>query len=187
MKWDIKELDSIVQFINLELSKGRAMTDIEKEEFDVNSRVIHKRLERQKYKRINNQYILKENYVGQAVRHDVSQHNLIIEKPKKKKEMTLADVVSVTDNKTKLVSLLDNYDKIMDLISKRESNSGSHNDGLVISLPNEEGKKDFRVTVRVNKKVMDRFNSFAENNKMFTKKELISQALLEFIEKYEND
>ncbi|MGL5480127.1 MAG: hypothetical protein ACRDCB_13890 [Clostridium sp.] len=187
MKWDIKELDFIVKFINLELSKGRAMTDIEKEEFDVNSRVIHKRLERQNYKRINNQYILKENYVGQAVRHDVSQHNLIIEKPKKKKEMTLADVVSATGNRNKLVNLLDNYDKIMELISKRESNIGNKNARLVISLPNEEGKKDFRVTVRVNKKVMDRFNSFAENNKMFTKKELISQALLEFIEKYEND
>lgn len=184
MKWDIKELDSIIQFINLELSKGRAMTDIEKEEFNVNSRVIHKRLERQNYKRINNQYILKENYV---VRHHVRQHNLIIEKPKKKKEMTLADVISATDNKNKLISLLDNYDKIMDLISKIESDIGNKNDGLVISLPNEEGKKDFRVTVRVNKKVMDRFNSFAENNKMFTKKELISQALLDFIEKYKND
>lgn len=187
MRWDIKELDSIIQFINLELSKGRSMTDIEKEEFNVNSRVIHKRLERQNYKKINNQYILKENNVGQTVRHNVSQQNLIIEKPKKKKEMTLADIVSVSDSKKKLISLLDNYDKIMELISKRENNIGNKNDRLVISLPNEEGKKDFRITVRVNKKVMDRFNSFAENNKMFTKKELISQALLEFIEKYEND
>lgn len=189
MKWDLEKIDEIVEFINTELALGRTMKDIEKEDFGVNSRVIHKRLERQRYKKRNNQYIC-EKYVGQPVCHDVRQGDLKEKVVKENKGLLIADFVTEPNNSKKLIDILNNYDKIMKLLDEREKYKKviTAADRLVIRLPNEEGKKDFRITVRVNKKIMERFNIFADKHKMFTKKELISQALLEFLEKYdEND
>ncbi len=54
MDWDINNIDNILEFINLELNKGRALAEIERNEFGGNPSVISKRLVRLKYKRINN-------------------------------------------------------------------------------------------------------------------------------------
>jgi hypothetical protein len=56
MEWDVERITEIVKFINAELNKGCTMVSIEKEDFNVNERVIHKRLARLEYKKINNQY-----------------------------------------------------------------------------------------------------------------------------------
>ena len=51
MEWVRENIVNIVEFINNELSKGRSMASIEREEFGVSERVIHKRLIRLNYKR----------------------------------------------------------------------------------------------------------------------------------------
>lgn len=56
MEWDNEKIDRMVAYINLELSKGRTMIDIENNEFNVNERVIHKRLIRKGYKKVDNRY-----------------------------------------------------------------------------------------------------------------------------------
>lgn len=60
---DLNEMhiDEIIKYINKELSKGRTLKDIETIDFNVNDRVIAKRLARKGYKRINNQYIHQSN------------------------------------------------------------------------------------------------------------------------------
>lgn len=57
MEWDNDNIDRMVSYINLELSKGRTMIDIENNEFGVNERVIHKRLTRKGYKKVDHIYI----------------------------------------------------------------------------------------------------------------------------------
>lgn len=56
MVWNKDNIENIVRFINSELRTGRAMNRIEIEEFAANERVIHKRLLRLGYKKIDNQY-----------------------------------------------------------------------------------------------------------------------------------
>ena len=55
--------------------------------------------------------------------------------------------------------------------------------GLTINLPVEKNKK-FRMTLRLNDIVYEEFKEFADANKQFTVKELVSQALKEFVDKY---
>ena len=54
-------ITELVNYINIELNKGRTLKDIEINDFKVNDRVIAKRLSRKGYKRINNQYIYESN------------------------------------------------------------------------------------------------------------------------------
>lgn len=56
MEWDNNNIRRMVAYVNLELSKGRTMIDIENNDFKTNERVIHKRLVRKGYKKVNGQY-----------------------------------------------------------------------------------------------------------------------------------
>ena len=64
MEWDKNNIGDIVGFINRELGTGRPMNNIELEEFGVNERVIHKRLLRIGYKKIDNQYCLEDSIIS---------------------------------------------------------------------------------------------------------------------------
>ncbi|MEG0844334.1 MAG: hypothetical protein RSD77_09110 [Romboutsia sp.] len=182
MEWDISNIDSIVDFINSELNNGRSLAEIERSEFGVNPSVISKRLGRLNYKRINNKFV-KQNvrqYVRQGVRQDENQ--VIVGEVTQVLEPvgeTIADVVPTRETQEKLIRLIDNYDVIMELVEAKKNEIG-----ISIELPSEPGKKEARATIRVNKVIWDKFNLFADKNKQFTKKELVSQALKEFMEKY---
>lgn len=56
MEWNKDNIVEIVEFINKELKTGKPMVKIENEYFGENERVIHKRLVRLGYKKVNNQY-----------------------------------------------------------------------------------------------------------------------------------
>ncbi|MDU4912863.1 hypothetical protein [Clostridium baratii] len=182
MEWDINNIDNIVDFINLELNNGRSLAEIERSEFGVNPSVISKRLGRLKYKRINNKFIKQDG--GQGVRHSVrhEENKVLVGKVTeviKTGDKTIADIVPIRETQEKLISLIDNYDVIMELVEAKKNEIG-----ISIELPNEPGKKETRATIRINKVIWDKFNHFADKNKQFTKKELVSQALKEFMEKY---
>lgn len=81
--------------------------------------------------------------------------------------------------------LFTKYDVLMKMIEEYEM-TGSQNVTrgiLTIELPHET-KTDTRATFRINDVVYQRFKEFADKHKQFTVKELISQALIEFMEKY---
>ena len=71
----------------------------------------------------------------------------------------------------------------MNMIEEYKKTNVIHTCGIVVQLPSEENG-DYKTSVRVNKKVMDQFREFCESHKEFTQKELLSMALLEYIEKY---
>lgn len=57
---------------------------------------------------------------------------------------------------------------------------------IVVEMPQEENG-DFRKTLRLNKTIYLQFEKFCNENKQFTIKELVSQALKEFLEKYNRE
>lgn len=190
MEWDIKDIKAIVEFINTKLNNGVTMKDIEVIDFEVNARVIHKRLIRQGYKRIGNEYLKAEN----TVRQDVSQ--------KKIDEKETIEVIEVLDDscntenydklqmQKNLLDLAKDYEILKEMINSFKENNKilSHEmNDLIIELPYEPSGKDFGTSIRVNKVIWNEFNEVANKYKQFTKKELISQALKEFIQKYNYD
>lgn len=110
---------------------------------------------------------------------------VITNKPieKNDKDMTLVIDESMKNN---LISLAQNYDRIMGLINKYDKLYDKEYDGIIIELPIET-KADYRTTIRVNNVVWDQFDEFASKHSEFTKKDLLSMALKEYMEKYRGD
>lgn len=188
MNYDENNIIEIVEFINGELAKGRSMIDIEKNEFNVNERVITKRLKRKGYVKVNNQFEIKE---GSTVKDDNVKTRVINSKSSVKlndKDMTKViskePKVNVSINKNdqeKLIYLFDNFDKLKELI---ETDVKDMTKVINIELE-EETDFNFRTTVRVNNVVWNRFKKFIDKHKEFTQKDLLSQAISDFMNRYE--
>lgn len=124
MEWVRENIVNIVEFINNELSKGRSMASIEREEFGVSERVIHKRLIRLNYKRVNNQYRPKSDITSNITVEKVTQNH------KETKEAP-SNINNITSNITanidvdKLNLLLDNLEKILKLIPADDLENGT--------------------------------------------------------------
>lgn len=106
MEWNKNNLIKIVEFINNELKSGKPMIKIERETFGENERVIHKRLIRLGYKKIDNQYVLKDNITSNITKKGLS------------KEIKDNKSVSTEVNNEKLTLLLENLDELLLLINK---------------------------------------------------------------------
>ena len=96
----------------------------------------------------------------------------------------------VTDKKVmkNLLELSNNHDKIMEVLNWFESDRDKTNvievsEGIKIDLPQEKDT-EFRKTVRLNGVVWKQFSEFCKEHGEFKQKDLHSQALLEYIEKY---
>ena len=58
MVYEKMSLEEVVAYLNSELLKGRSMKEIEQEDFEVNERVITKRLARKNIKKVDGQFVL---------------------------------------------------------------------------------------------------------------------------------
>ena len=189
--WDgnINDIEQVVIYINKELSKGRTQKDIEINDFKVNERVIAKRLVGRGYKKINNQYVLKgydnsntKVITSKVNKCDSSNTEVIIEKTKEYEESNTLVLQNKKIQKN-LIGLAKNYEKIMRMIEEYDKEYDKEYDGITVELPIET-IKDFRTSIRVNNVVWEQFNEFANKNKEFTKRDLLSMALKEYMEKY---
>lgn len=122
MVWSKDNIVNIVEFINNELSRGRTMVSIEKEEFGVGERVIHKRLIRLNYKKENNQYILQNDITSNiTVEKRINTTKEIKEVLSKENDVT-SNITSNIDV-DKLNLLLNNLEKILKLIPSDDCNN----------------------------------------------------------------
>lgn len=112
MEWDINNIENIVNYINSELKNNRTMISIEQEVFGVNERVIHKRLIRLGYKKIDNKYRLQEGITSKIT---PKKHQKATEEVKNTKPIEVIEGVKDID---KLNLLLENLDSILKLIPK---------------------------------------------------------------------
>ena len=188
---DINNIEEVIIHLNNELSKGRTQKDIEINDFKVNERVIAKRLTSRGYKRIDNQYIKYDNSNISVINSNKKEYDnsntRVIEVDKIEYDNNNTLVINQKEIQNKLIGLAQNYDKIIEIIQQYDQQYDAQYDksqeGIYIELPIET-KSDFRATVRVNNVIWEQFGEFANDHKEFTKRDLLSMALKEYIDKY---
>lgn len=180
MLWnDLKKykIEDIVVYINQELEKNKSLISIS-EALKVNESTIRKKLTSNGYKRLNNQYVLKDDTCIQECNT-----------PKENKEITnnITNVFSNSEFKDNMLFLHNEIDILKDIIKQFKQDDKSNinvielRDGIKIDLPESNIK---RTTIRINEVVWYMFNQFVDENKPFDKHDLMGMALLEYINKY---
>ena len=97
---------------------------------------------------------------------------------------TVNEVINISseDIKKNLLELATNYEIIQKIIDDYKCNTSVVKKQIIIDLPQSESKL---ITWRINQQVVEIFNEFANKNNQFKKVDLLSQALLDFVNKYE--
>lgn len=124
-----------------------------------------------------------------------------IEQEQPSKEVTVihesdksVQMTDILENKEliNLKTLINNSDILLEMIKAYkekvngdgvQDNVPADNKFITIELPFEE-EKDFRKTYRVNKVIAKQFEEFCNEHKEYKVKDLLSQALKEYMEKY---
>ena len=157
-------IDEIVEFINRELKNGRAMNKIELEEFEANERVIHKRLIRIGYKKIDNQYRLKD-----GITSNITEKPKVINKVKNE-----SNIIRNSDlDMDKLNLLLANVDKLLKLIPTDVTSNITHlksgnnevrslriDTGLYEAIKDRASRDNINISAIVNKALEDYLNNY---------------------------
>lgn len=97
-------------------------------------------------------------------------------------------VITLDDSviRENIIALAKDYQDIQQMLQDYRQNKMIINKQIIIDyLSNVEDSETKLTTLRVNKHALEKFNSFVENNKQFTKVDLFSQALINFINQYE--
>lgn len=190
---DLKDftIDQLVELVNEKLLTGASLVSIAKEVFNMNESSIRKRLNKAGYKRVDNKFILvdKDKYEDSKKMVSVGQAKLLTPTVTLEYEDSKS-VVIPKDIKENIIGLASNYDRIMTMLNKYEYDKkyeGEYEDeydnSIIIELPIET-KKDYRATTRVNNVIWDQFGEFCNRNKEYTKRDLVSMALKEYMNKY---
>jgi hypothetical protein len=175
MEYNENNIVQIVKFINEELSKGRTMIVIEKKEFNVNERVITKRLKRKGYTKINNQFVLKE---GLEPQKEINKITKVITNNKSFKQKYNNDINK--DNLEELISLLEPIKEVIREYNKSKTFVEVEPIELKVKNITEVKQKLFKVDIEV----LEEWEKFVTEHKQFKVQNLISLALEEFINKY---
>lgn len=107
---------------------------------------------------------------------DVKEPLEVALKLQKNTDVIIGDLLSQDDIKEKFVYLLSNIDEFLGIKKQIDKN-------LVIPIDLLESES-IGVTVRVWKSTLDDFKQFCKEHKNYTKIQLMSYALIEFMEKY---
>ncbi len=164
MEWNKDNIDEIVEFINRELKTGRPMNKIELEEFGANERVIHKRLLRIGYKKIDNQYRLED-----GITSNITHNPKVINKVKNESNITRNNDLDMD----KLNLLLANIDNLLKLIPTDITNNITHlksgnnevrslriDTGLYEAIKDRASRDNINISAIVNKALEDYLNNY---------------------------
>lgn len=192
MDWDSNNLDIIVNYINKELD-NRTMIDIENNDFQVNERVIHKRLSRKGYKKVNKKYIKVIPKYNESITNNENKYNQSITKdiPRKKEVIeVIKDINSVKDIDIKLIKeLVSLIDPIKEVIQKYNQSITKENIidvaaiEIVINrkiLKNEIKPVGFKLDIEV----YEDWKSFTNEFKDIKNQDLLGMALIEYMNKH---
>lgn len=178
MKIDNLTLEELVKHINNELSDGRSMKDIEETDFDVNERVISKRLSRKGYKRIDNQFV-KCGDITKVIRKDNMVKEAIPVPVKDKKDNTKNSDLDMERLK-ELIELIEPIKEVIQEYNKSKTYVEVKPIELRPKAIVEVKQKLFKIDVDV----LAKWDKFVEDHKEYKVQQLISLALEEFIQKY---
>ena len=115
---------------------------------------------------------------GQDVPQEVIQNETIEEVA-----ITKASEVKLTKQQKYLNS---NFDVLMEMIEAYKVNKNTvttDKTEIIVELPLDQSK-EFKTSIRVNKVIWEQFKEFCKSNKNYTQKDLVSMAMLEYMQKY---
>ena len=166
-----------ISYINEELVKGKTVIRI-REDLNIGEKTLQRLVKNlgYAYNQKLRQYVKQHTDIIQSKEYDNGNTNII---PHNLKE----DLIEIINMKEDLREIIKNfkegYDKehtsVIEVISDK---------GIKVNLPDAE---IVRSTVRINKEVLDRWNSFCDKHKEFSKTNLLSSCILEYIDKYDNN
>ncbi len=160
------------------------------------------------YKRLDSmtRYLKKHNYILDNGKYVVApnttvldfKQDIIIPKDKVKKSTTrtttesntleIIDTTTPTNTSSldaKIRDVLkDDIDVLKEMIDKYKQNMEVHNTSIVVDLIDDRHLKQYPKSVRVNEFIWEEWSKFSEEHDRFSKKELISMALKEYMEKH---
>lgn len=180
LKLDVTER---AEYFNIELSKNAkiTVTDIcknlkidEKKNrkfFKENNFEYNRKI--RKYEKLDDEH--KENI---TVTHSKSTVE-IVDSYKENTIVTHSEIDIKTQEN--IIEIMRDAEILKEMIKLYKENTTVLHQKLVIELPDAPTK---HTTIRANEKVLNDFNIFADNNKQYSKIDLISVALKEFVEKY---
>lgn len=176
MNLEEMKLEEIVEYINKELGKGRTLKDIETIDFNVNDRVIAKRLSRKGYKRIDNQYLYESNTTVLTKKH--SNKDLFL----KEDNTNVLPLYNQLDlNKlNELINLIEPIKEVIQEYNKSKNIIEIQNIELKPKAITEVKQKIFKIDIDV----LNKWDKFVLEHKEYKVQQLISLAIEEFIEKY---
>ena len=181
MKWDINNIDSIVQFINDQLKLDIPMKEIEEKEFNVNPRVISKRLLRLGYKKINNKYV-KDGSITKVIPKcnsfdlDGGKYKDITKViSNKDKDLDIDILIELQNLIGPIKEVIKDYDKL-----KIENDKRDILDNFKIYKAKNVKQKLFKI----DSDILNEWNKFIDKYDEFKVQDLISTALKEFINRY---
>ena len=200
---DINLLDEdileFITYINVELLQGREMKDIEKNDFLVNDRVIAKRLARRRYKRVPNTADIVDtngNLIkifteeGNSKTIELQPKEIISDEEEDSKSSVVHEAKDIIYNENiksnellELINRKEEIFKVLDYFNTMSDKVGDVENGLIIKLPNTKNN-EFKSIVRLNDVVWEEFRDFSKKYPLFDLKDLTSQALVEFMNKY---
>lgn len=178
MIYENMSLDEIINYINMELLKGRTMKDIEENDFNVNERVITKRLARKSVKKIDGQFVLQSGYK----KPEVATKQVI--KPSLKK-VTNNEAINLMENRefldlSKKVDILEKAFKEMICI---QSSSKVVTNDLGLRIYSSDSKPIAK-TVRLYQEVWDKIDKVKDQFPHINYQTLLNSLIDEVTEKY---
>ena len=196
---DINNVIEEVAYINKSIGakkKGVNLTTVSAE-YNLTSKELTEKLIELGYKRFKGKFVLEDNVKAINETPEIITDNAggqngcqgVLPISELSNNESLSAIVPQTEynvvqveNTEKINSIIDNFDVLMNIIEEYKKTNVVYTGGIVVQLPAEE--KDYKTSVRVNQKVMDKFREFCESHREFTQKELLSMALLEYIERH---
>ena len=192
MDWEKARIEEVKDYINLELAKGRPMVSIEKEDFEANERVIHKRLVRAGYKKIDNQYILSNDVIqvsNNSITKDKDKYNKSITTVIQKQEEAISKDFKETDIQAlkELISLVEPLKDVIQVYNKSITTEKYIDvEPIEVNIDRSKLSGNIKATgFRIDESILKQWKEFIKDyNGEYKVQDLVGQALLEFIEKY---
>lgn len=193
LEFDKLEILEQIKYINNELKNNKSITSVCKE-IGIGRSTVRDRFKKSNfsYSKELNKYI-HNKCITDVIQTNIEATNGCISSDVKKENNnnitdviqkdTLTEIINKSDEEIKnnLLDLVSNYDVLKDIIELHRRNTSVIKQQIVIDIEESDSKL---ATLRVNSKVLEQFNEFCKDNKQYKKVDLLSQAMKEFIEKY---
>lgn len=167
-----------INYVNKLLREGSTVKDI-RTELNISEKLFQRQIKELGYKYNQKVKQYEKNEVQSSTLKSKDYFNIGV---------INTDIAADIDIK-KVADLVSHYDTIKELLTWFENKEYDHDiieviqeNRIEIDLDTDETK---RTTILVNKKIYDEFNEFCQKHKEYDKKDLLSMALKEYIQKYD--